>query len=472
MGIQFNFTKTFVEKVSLDNIPHYPQQGSRAIEFRKPTTPEEIERTDYFVFDEDDGLALRVGRRSKTYYAIKRKNKRYLKTPLDPQPLNVEEARNRARQMIADWLKGEDPNTKVKEARNNYDAAKAATFDSVLKAYKEHVSADSSKRDVEQVRSHLAKWLDLSITEITDQMVIEEYDRLKVHPAQANRLIRNSKAAINRFLRIHRRTNPRWQNYINPFTVLKNKDLVPVRARETMVDRDQMKAWFDACDAMMKEAPEFARLFKILMFMGARRSEVMRARKEQIDLKKAMFVFGSTKNKRSYRHPIPQYTLTLLQEQIDAEPDSPYLFPSRTDKEQPMTTPEGRVMEHRTLSGINWNPHDLRRTYATLLYRDVRPPEKDFDYLMKHIKPGDIDTIHYLMEKVDACRQPVQEYETLVLGYAQRDANGKPTKKKATPKNPKNEVSIDADLYKELMALKAAKEKKTTAKKPGKPSNF
>ncbi len=86
---------------------------------------------------------------------------------------------------------------------------------------------------------------------------------------------------------------------------------------------------------------------------------------------------------------------------------------------------------------------------------------------MKHIKAGDIDSIHYLLEKVEACRQPVQEYETLVLGYAQRDANGKPTKKTTTPKNPKNEVSIDAGLYKELMALKAAKEKKFTAKKSG-----
>ena len=460
MGIRFNFTKTFVEKVSLDSIPDYPPQGGRTIVYRKPT-PEEAKRTDYFVFDEDSGLALRVGRRGKTYYAIKRKNKRFLKTPLDPQPLDVEEARNRARQMIADWFKGEDPNARVKEARNNYDAAKAATFDAVLKAYKEHVSADTSKRDVEQVRSHLAKWLDLSITEITDQMVIEEYNRLKVHPSQANRFIRNAKAAINNFLRIHRRTNPRWQNYINPFTVLKNKDLAPVQARETMVDRDQMKAWFDACDTMMQEAPEFARLFQILMFMGARRSEIMRAKKVQVDLKNAVFVFGRTKNKKAYRHPIPQYTLNLIKEQIESEPESPFLFPSRTDKDKPMVAPENRVLEHRSLSGVFWNPHDLRRTYATLLYRDVRPPEKDFAYLMKHIKAGDIDSIHYLMEKVEACRQPIQEYETLVLVYAQRDANGKPTKMKATPKTTKNEVTIDAALYEELIALRAANERKT-----------
>jgi integrase len=84
------------------------------------------------------------------------------------------------------------------------------------------------------------------------------------------------------------------------------------------------------------------------------------------------------------------------------------------------------------LNGIDWSPHDLRRTYATTASRlDVSYYK--LKHLLGHSVSGDVTGNHYVQVDVETLRQPAQEIANFLKEKMGIGAVGKTATEDKTP---------------------------------------
>jgi len=139
----------------------------------------------------------------------------------------------------------------------------------------------------------------------------------------------------------------------------------------TAIESDRKKGIYPIGKAMVTA-------LKVLLVTGQRRGELVKAKKSDVDLGKAIWTIPAenSKNGRAHRVPLPPLAVTLFKELISDSGDSLYVLPSpalvkgadRNDihiTERALTKAAERA---RGVVGIDhWVPHDLRRTSATQL---------------------------------------------------------------------------------------------------------
>jgi len=415
---------------------------------------------DYIIRDvSTSGFALRVYSESKVWIAQRKLGKRPVKVVLGKYPdMLVQKARKDAIAVLGDLAKGIDVNAakRQKIAEDEAERAKRAlTLERMWKEYTEAREAEtpapkeSTKRDwdASQARLEQGQLWKRPLAEITADDLDAEFNRLcrtadkkkaaRGGRTQASATLRYARAAVNDAIRKHFNGM-----FPNPFVAFNSKRRgwyrAEARTRTVGETEEQLKLWWDAVEAIRGSEDGRSRANEIIadylilsLLWGGRKSEMLSLRWEDIDARGKAVVFKDTKNHKDHEFPLTPYAEKILERRREAATDSVWVFPApRKSKTGHLTEPKCAIAAITKACGVQFSPHDLRRTFATALNRagagahviDLALNHSPLTTAGKHYSPG--------MQKIRVLRPFYEKAEALLLTEAGALKAGK---KRRTP---------------------------------------
>jgi integrase len=104
----------------------------------------------------------------------------------------------------------------------------------------------------------------------------------------------------------------------------------------------------------------------LLLFTGARRSNVAEMRWDEIDLERAVWRIPRTKNGRPQMVPLVPPALNILKSRRETSGESPWVFPADTAAEGHVVDPRKAWERVRARAGLHdLRMHDLRRSLGS-----------------------------------------------------------------------------------------------------------
>ena len=139
---------------------------------------------------------------------------------------------------------------------------------------------------------------------------------------------------------------------------------------------------------------------------GARSSETRNLQWADVDFKDRNFSLTDTKNRVPVTLPLPDHISTLLRERSQTEGA---LFPPRFDPRKSIQ----RVIDG---SGVEFSPHDLRRTFITIA-ESLDLSAYTIKSLVNHKMTGDV-TAGYVIQTPERLKAPSSHIENTILRLA------------------------------------------------------
>lgn len=351
------------------------------------------------------GFGLRVGAKSKTYFAEGQVNRRTRRVTIGRADLFAPEvARKKALTLLAEMTEGHDPNAeKKKDVSAKVTLADA--FDSFFEARSE-LSGHTVTNYTRTARLYLKLWRKKPINEISRQMVLKRHQELsgEVGKTTANNAMRHFRSVYNFVAATHDEFPP------NPVQILTQaRAWHREQRRQTVVTAQDLPLWWKA---VMAE-PDYSRDFLLMaLFTGMRRGELAALRWENVNLDSGTLHLPKTKNGDPLNLPLSQYLTTLLTKRKKQACDSPWVFPG--------TGKNGHLVETKKFqkrvsagSGVSFTLHDLRRTFITIA-ESLDVPHYALKRLLNHRANGDV-TGGYIVINAERLRDPVEQVAHKIL---------------------------------------------------------
>jgi len=150
----------------------------------------------------------------------------------------------------------------------------------------------------------------------------------------------------------------------------------------------------------------------LLLFTGLRRGSAAESLCEYIDFKKRTLHIPNPKGgeEMAFTLPLSDYLVDLLKgrkkENKDFFLDSPWVFPAHSKS--------GHIAEPKAKLSIPFTPHDLRRTFITVVESLGTPPYV-IKLLANHTLPSSDITATYIQIDVERLRVPMQQITDQLL---------------------------------------------------------
>jgi len=264
--------------------------------------------------------------------------------------LTVDRARDRAekiRGLIAD---NKDP------AQDKVDRNHQPTFGDLADMYlKRHAPRKrSADNDRAMIRRRLGIWKNRRLSSITRGEVARIHMKVgEETPYAANRLVALIRKMFNKGIEweIHQGENP----------VIKI-ELFPEEKRERFIQNDELPLLMDSlCEELN---PFLKTAFLVLLFTGARKTEVLTMKWEDLDLQASTWRIPHTKTGKPHLIPLAAPALALFQS-LPPHMGNPYVFPGRSGQGHLVNITKAwkRIRERAGLPDIRI--HDLRRTVGS-----------------------------------------------------------------------------------------------------------
>jgi integrase len=280
--------------------------------------------------------------------------------------LDLDEARGRARQTMAEMFAGRDP----KRSRRTPPGTLRSTLAAYLAA-RSNLSQRSREGYPAAIEGYLSDWLDKAIGDVTADMVEDRHAQIKGEVERRRRTHQaNGNATANGVFRAFRAL---W-NFAaerddtlgrNPVARL-HKQWYPVPRRVRMVPADRLADWHRAVDALENEVARDYLL--LLLFTGMRRGETAALRWDDVDFKLGVVRQPAKRTKAGRKLDLPMTDFVrglLVARQAIGRDASGFVFPaySKSKHIEEPKFPLGLVAD---ATGIRVTAHDLRRTYVTV----------------------------------------------------------------------------------------------------------
>ena len=331
--------------------------AKESINFTKATieqlTPPEKGRR--YVHDiKEPGLILQVTVKGRKSFQLYKKHiGKPVRVTIGTFPdKSVENARKRAREIKAELDRGENPNDKLRQQRQEM------TFADLFEVYLERhakVKKRTWKEDQRQFNQYLAPLAKKQLSTITRR------DIATIH----SQIGKNTKTAANRCLALVSSVFTRaiefdlWKG-LNPCLGIKKYS---EQARDRFLSADELKRFFLALEA---EPNDTARdFFLIALLTGARRANVLSMKWSEIDFKNQTWRIPLTKNGTPQTVPLIGPSLVVLQERRK-NTSSSFVFPGRKSRSGHLEEPKKawkRICHAAEIEGVRI--HDLRRTMGS-----------------------------------------------------------------------------------------------------------
>ncbi|MBI3351359.1 MAG: tyrosine-type recombinase/integrase [Nitrospirae bacterium] len=270
--------------------------------------------------------------------------------------LTLDQARARAFETKARILKGEDPAREKKEKHGEI------TFKDLSEKYLEQhakIFKKTWEKDKSRIDNHLENWKGRRLSTFSRDEITKLHQRIGADNGkyEANRIIDLIRKIFNCALD--------WgmmpEGLMNPAVRIKK---FPEEKRDRFLTPDEVKKFMGALEL---EPDEYWRAyFALSLLTGARRSELLSARWEDIDFSTAIWRIPMTKAGRPHQVPIPKAALKILEE-LPSLKKSEWLFPG-PGKTGHLTEPKSawrRIIKKAELQKVRI--HDLRRTLGSWL---------------------------------------------------------------------------------------------------------
>jgi len=376
------------------------------------------------------GFGIRLNRKSKVYIIQKRDRltKKVIKQKVGVYGVIAHaEAKEAARVMLANFDLGRNDFQERKDKAVAALEKQTMTFDWLLNQYVLGTNKNNKHtlRDIRQVKLHLNGWLQKSVYSIDKADVEGELKRIADEGKlpTANKVFRYVRAAFNYFQFKHD------EDYRLPTRALtKHASWRPagkvVRDTRIRVGKGKgIKEWWAAVEAYRKVNGVVADYFLLSLLMGCRDGEIRSLKWTDIDFKNGEVLFRKTKNTYTYVFPMTKLTRTILKRRkLHSEKlkdlREEWVFPAaftngQRFKSGHMSRPAHAIEWIEKESGIPFQPHDLRRTYATTL-NSLGVTAITLKRLMKHKVTSDV-TAGYVIDEMETHLNALQNYENFLL---------------------------------------------------------
>lgn len=311
--------------------------------------------------------------------------------------LTVKSARELAIKTLSDLKSGIDV-----MARRRHDKTARMTLETLLAEYL--ASRDLRQRTQDEYRivleRHFADWKPLPVTKITEKMILDRHKLLTgIGTTTAN--------SAMRVLRLLLR-------YAHAIEII---DTVPIdvlsrarlwhkpRRKKRIIPSDRLAEWLEAVEALDNVRTKTFLL--TLLYMGFRSTELRNVRWEDVDLKSHRITLHDTKNGEILSLPLPT-TLHDHYERLKKQTGrSTWVFASEISPDQPFDSPKRAVKSICVSTGIEFSPHDLRRTFATVA-ESVGVPLTLIKRLLNHSTDDDVTT-GYIRTEINTLRDAIEQ---------------------------------------------------------------
>ncbi len=299
------------------------------------------------------GLRIAAGG-ARTWVFTYRQGKRVRRLTLGHYPhLSLADARKKAKTARAEADLGGDPAAEKRAERE------AATFAELVTDYIER-HAKPKKRswraDEQMLKKHVpASWNDRKAADVTRRDVRELLAKVAAAtPIAANRLLACLRKLFNHGIR--------WDLIgSNPCALIERP--APERQRERVLTADELRRVWAAFDA---ENAHVAALFRLRLLTAQRGGEVRTMEWSEVDLDAGWWTIlaEKAKNRRAHRVPLSPQAVAHLRT-LPRLDGCGWVFPSARGDGGCRRTITKAVTRIRKASGVDFWPHDLRRSAAS-----------------------------------------------------------------------------------------------------------
>lgn len=269
--------------------------------------------------------------------------------------LHPDDARDRAREVIAEAARGGDP------ARDRRDKREGATIADLAerhtKAKAGHVKAGTARNHEILWRLHILPRLgDKRVADLTPEDIADLHLDMGETPVNANRALELVAAALKIAERIGWR--PRGSN------PAADVPAYPENERQRILTPDEIKALFAACDSYAGSQRAAPWLVRLLILSGKRVSEWSCSKWSWVDFQRATLTLPDSKVGAITYH-LPDAVIETLR-QWRALTNSAWIIPG-VDETVPLRFPHRYWSEIRDAAGLEGvRLHDLRHTIGSL----------------------------------------------------------------------------------------------------------
>lgn len=229
------------------------------------------------------------------------------------------------------------------------------TFGQLFEKYMTLYSKPHKKswyKDEEEINRYLSHWTNRKLSSISHEEVTKLHKRMGVENGlyQANRTLERIRSIFNKGIK--------WKHCsVNPAIGI---DRFPEKSRDRFIQPDEMPIFIQA---LSQEKNKTVRdYFWILLLTGARRTNAVTMRWNDLNLNQEIWRIPETKNGDSAIVPLVAKAIEILNAR---ERTSDWVFPSVTDDNKPFDPEKGwrRILKRSGLNDLRI--HDLRRTFGS-----------------------------------------------------------------------------------------------------------
>lgn len=351
------------------------------------------------------GFGLRVGQQTKSFFVQRDINtKTYVRKIGTYGLFTPEEARKIARNKLNMLAQGIDPDAIVRQQK-----VQSMTLRELMEEYlvtRKSLKARTKGAYRYYLEAHAADWLDRPVMEITEEKISKRYTSIgKTRPALANNVRRTLSAILGHAMAAHKLFDR------NPVRIIADtKAGYAEKRRDGHLKPHQLKPWYEAVDSLPNRT--YRDYLLLVLFTGLRRTETLSLKWSQIDFKDKSLRVNDTKNGDPLTLPMSAFVYDLLVKRRELASDSLYIFPTCSGKGH-LVEPKKGVAAVVEASGISFQIHDLRRTFASIA-SSLDISFYSIKALMNH-RVNDI-TGSYIIRDVERLREPMEKIAAYIQG--------------------------------------------------------
>ena len=318
-----------------------------------------------------------------------------------------DEARRKARDMLGQVARGEDPAGERADARGVPTLAEA--FETYIKANPNR--ADNTVKLYRQIlRGKLGDWVKRPLDAITRQDVEDRFNRITERHGWAT-----GNQAMSMLRSVYRRPCVDHEGLRNPVDLwlAAGGRFNAKRRRQISGPAEVLPRWRAGIEAAVPN-PAIRDIFLIGLYTGMRRGEVVSLRWERVDLERGVLRVDETKTGVPLELPVTRQLAEIF-ERLRAEcggqaaPKEGWLFPSPKKAKSGHVADIARFYEGiGKAAGTRFWFHGLRNAFITVAERELMLPRSLTKRLVNHARPSDVTEGYAADWTVDQLREPAQ----------------------------------------------------------------
>jgi integrase len=309
-----------------------------------------------------------------------------------------------------------------KEQLAREEMAKDLTLTELLDEYllvRKSIKATTADLYRNSFRWYFPEWLDLPARSITGDMVLKKHAEIgQRSPAMANSTMKALRALYNHATEAHE--DVFLKNPVRKLSSL--KAWYTIDRRDTFIQVEDLKAWFDSVQVMENRTTRMLMLF--LLFSGARKGESVNLKWHNFNFKNDSVTIRETKSGKPLCVPVARYVMDeLRQYKTDFYTgEDGFVFASHGSTGH-LVDVRRALRKSAESCGVKMTPHDLRRgvlTYLKNIGVDVFTRKR----LVNHAVPEDV-TEGYTIHTLESLRLDVEKLADYILRLAMPDSERK-----------------------------------------------